>query len=346
MVNRLGLAEAFALVILTGTLASATDRFVDAVQIPLGENRWCPASPLSLNEGDALGPPDMARPVEGPASFITDLRAIRLNISFDGVECDDGCRDDVSRILAQSMNLWRHLCLRCGTGLMAFVVEADHVYLDHDVYVAWRDAPEGFSQGLLAATAPFYLLDGSTPAAGTHVVGTYVRVSKDSPVLQELCERDLRAFKNEWPAALKMALCDQSSATPSLNIAFANRPACGKVSLIGCGSPETEIQINTQRFRYEETDGQSGSVAHFIIGDPNSPLGIDVHAALLHEIGHFLGIDHLPMADLPATNVVPVMRQTYDAGFCVSTTDARMLNNVAEKDWKFRAKECSGLEGP
>ncbi|NKM44302.1 hypothetical protein GFL91_04720 [Rhizobium leguminosarum bv. viciae] len=323
--------------------ASAAERFDDPVQISLDESRWCPASPLLQTPGLVTGPTDMARPAEGPDAFIRNMVVVRLEVRYDAVECDEGCRSKVSEILAQSLNLWRNLCLRCGQGLMAFVIDGDYVYLDHDLYVAWRDAPEGTVQGLLSATAALLRLDGSTPASGPHVAGSYVRVPARSNALQDVCKSDLGAFQSEWPGTLKSALCLKSPRTPTLHITFTRGWACGKESLIGCGSPEKEIAINAERFRFEDSSGQfEGS--RFLLGNKASERVVDIRAALLHEIGHFLGVDHLPMDEFPNTNIEPVMTQTLEPGMCVSTADARMLNNVSDRNWTYRAKDCSGLE--
>jgi len=110
---------------------------------------------------------------------------------------------------------------------------------------------------------------------------------------------------------------------------------------------EKGVEINTGRFRYIETVQDSTSLVRpeFIFGSSDGP-PVDFHAALLHELGHFLGLDHLPDEFLPSTNLHPVMLATYFQDFCVSITETSMLNSAADANWTYRGKPCSGLEGP
>ncbi len=327
---------------------SASEGAQTEMLVPLTAGRWCPASPLLPSTGGPLSPTDMQVPVQGQTSFIVGLSVMRVDARFDGTECNEDCRQKVSRVMAQSLNLWRHLCLRCGSGLLAFIVDGSWVYVDADVFHAWKQKATTLSERLLSAYAAVLRLNGATPAEGGHVVGTYVRIRIDHPLIKEICEAELGAFGSEWPGRLKAAGCLPGTArVPTLSINYAPRPACGKVSLIGCATPEKGVEINTSRFRYVEPaqDSSPFRPREFIFGNTNGR-EVDLHAALLHETGHFLGLDHLPDEFLPLTNLHPVMLETYFPDFCVSITETSMFNSAADADWKYRAKTCSGLEGP
>jgi len=198
----------------------------------------------------------------------------------------------------------------------------------------------------LNAYATFLRLDGITPASRDHVIGTYTRVGIDHPLITELCASDLGAFETEWPGRLKAAACGGAALAKSLPIAFISSSACGRASLIGCATPGKDIEISAGRYSYVEMDRapNPSTPPEFLFGNANGK-SIDLHAVLLHEIGHFLGLDHLP-APLQPSNLPSVMLQTYDPRFCVSITDTNLLNNAADADWEHRAKPCSGLEGP
>jgi hypothetical protein len=163
-------------------------------RVPLTDDRWCPASPLMPSMGGPLSPSDMHSPVKGQKSFIVGLSVLRVNTRFEGTECNNQCRQRVSRVMAQSLNLWRHLCLRCGFGLLAFIVDGSWVYVDADVFYAWKAKARTLSERLLNAYAAYLRLDGSTPSStGRHVVGTYIRIRTDHPLVKQLCDAGLGA---------------------------------------------------------------------------------------------------------------------------------------------------------
>ena len=180
------------------------------------------------------------------------------------------------------------------------------------------------------------------------MVGSYIRIQTDHPLMKEICESELGPFDSEWPGRLKAAACPPRPArVPTLTINYFPGPSCGKISLVGCATPEKGVEINTSRFRYVENPQDSDPTGSpvFIFGNPDGP-EVDLHAALLHETGHFLGLGHLPVKYLPQTNLHPVMLQTYYPDFCVSITDTTMFNSAADANWLYRGQPCSGLEGP
>ncbi len=66
---------------------------------------------------------------------------------------------------------------------------------------------------------------------------------------------------------------------------------------------------------------------------------------LSHEVGHWLGIPHIPRltGNKPTSSRVNVMTNEYSrSGYCVSTSNVVAMNNAADKRWPDRlsAEEC------
>src|SRR5260370_4135507 len=104
----------------SAALCASGVRGVDAeapvrIDVPLLANRWCPASPLKLYGTDELSPADLHRAVRR-GSWIIDVPVLKISSSFEPDSCSTECKDRVSMAVAQSLNLWRHLCLRCKPG--------------------------------------------------------------------------------------------------------------------------------------------------------------------------------------------------------------------------------------
>ncbi|TKW74305.1 MAG: hypothetical protein DI543_24785, partial [Bradyrhizobium icense] len=107
----------------------------NVVRIPLRTDRWCPASPLRPYGKDELASKDMKGRPANP-SWIVDTPVLSVRIEAPSRDCDDACSARIGLALADSVNLWRHLCLRCKPGFLAFVLVGDFVYVDEKIFPA------------------------------------------------------------------------------------------------------------------------------------------------------------------------------------------------------------------
>lgn len=316
----------------------------DLVRIPLRTDRWCPASPLRLYGKEELAPKDMKGRPSNP-SWIVDMPVLSVKIEAPAPECDGSCLARIGLTLAESVNLWRHLCLRCNPGFLAFVLVDDFVYVDEKVFPAFFSNDGTMFERIMRAQRIMLSLEAVASSDG-NAIDSYVRVSRATAVASKICSANLSAFSSMWPGKLQDALCApdparETSTFARLTVSFGHNP-CGK-DYLACGDPAKRIDFDISDTLYAVSTGASTSN---VLGNPQSGPAVDLNAVMLHEMGHFLGLGHLQMKNQPAGFFPAVMLDAYRPDFCISIAETMMMNSMTEAGWKYRATACSGLRRP
>ncbi|MBY5376649.1 hypothetical protein [Rhizobium leguminosarum] len=325
--------------------SAVASKLVQSV-LPLLEAKWCPASPLQEYKTVVLDPVWRNMSITDPAP-IFDLPVVSIDLVVPETECDEACRTEISRILAQTLNLWRQICLRCQSGTMAFLVDDDIVYVDTRIAKALRDTDGAFFDKVLAASKLLFNLANAGDTGTGHVLATYAVVPREDPEIRQFCDNDTTPFNGMWPVKLSAALCDKehsASTPPAMQVEFVRGVVCGNPDFIACGTPDKAIAIGLDGISYVGSAGTTMAQERSIIGDANGDR-YSLASVLLHEAGHFLGLPHLPHEDL-RTNLSAAMLTQVNDDTCLSITETTMLNSAADLGWLYRADSCGGLARP
>lgn len=322
------------------------------VRRPAWTSRWC-LSPLAPYGSNELSPGDLTRPViEG--SWFRDRPAIRVDMHAPSATCKKSCFEQVSAATADAFTLWRYSCSRCSYDFLALIVTPTDVFVDERIYSALLRGP---TLPIAFKEADSQMKDGTTlneSGSPEHIIRPYYRIPRSHPSLRRICELDeSKDLASTWSRHLFQLQCGTSSdvaSFPSLTLSFVEGDTdCGSAQeYIGCGNPAESVELTLWRTRYEIEDApdrMSGvSKPVFVLGDP-SGVRIDLHAILLHEIGHFLGISHLQSMNRPGS-LAATMLATYDRTMCLSIADMMMLSSAADRLWKYASTTCEGLRRP
>jgi hypothetical protein len=323
----------------------------EAVTIPPRLDHWCPATPLAPYGERELSPGDISRKIVEP-SWIVNAPVLAISFDYPSDECGEQCRHLVSTALAESLNSWRHLCLRCNPGLFALLVDDEFVYLEETMYGPLSDRNRSLSARLLNAHKALLSLDNRRPAPNGQIIGSYVRINRNNPIVSDLCTRNLGAFGSMWPGLFQSAACPPpnkaSDKLPHLKVTFTRGPVCGTNADLACGTPASRIDITLLRASYVVRGPSTGpskmTLAVHVLGNPRAAEKdkYDLTSVFLHEVGHFLGIDHFNPAQQPAKFPAALLG-IYRDDFCLSPTEIMMMNSRADQTWPYALKVQHGL---
>lgn len=322
----------------------------DVERIPLRTYRWCPAYYLPGDSGrDEAAPPDLLQPLAKP-TWIVDASVLKIKNEFPAGVCNLECRQQVSKVFVQSLNIWRHLCLKCKPGIFSVVVDDDDIYFDESVYTPLSDAKESLFNRLYKSYEASLNLRSEIPSNGDNVMGIYVRTRRHSGMMTDLCAHGLGAFEAYWPGRLKAAACEGSNdnPVPTLTLKYTFAAPCNEASFIACGKPGEGIELDLSSTAYgvrpDPRTWKGSPPRLFGMASPTQEV-IDLESVFIHEIGHFLGLGHLQIVNRPLKYPAAMLAE-YNKDACISRAEINLLNNATEAGWQYIAKDCGGLKRP
>lgn len=221
----------------------------------------------------------------------------------------------------QAAALWVYSCVACKPDNLAVVSVNGEVYVSQTLYMV-AGPPRGFVAPPplepLAAEEMLVSFLGSSRVGTRAPFLPYRRTENPKGDFERVCS--VKASVKDTPTLKRVqdALCSMSSAqgtSASIRVTFKHGDtACGDGSeVIGCRADHELTQYNIRDFRFAaQPSGMS-------IG--KGPIEVDLLHAVLHEMGHWIGIEHLSTGE-------SIMASSLEQSRCI---DFETVKAVAEQ---------------
>lgn len=220
----------------------------------------------------------------------------RLNIvlpSAGSVQIGGAERTAAEAVVLQAASLWVYSCVACKPDNLAVVSVNGKVYVSETLYMLAGPPPVLVAPPPLEPAAADEAL---TRFLGSSRIGTgapflpYRRIENPQKDFDRLCS--VNATEQGTPTLKRVqdALCTNTLApgtSANIRVNFKDgETACGNdVDIVGCRADHELTQYNVRDYRF--TAQPSG------ISIGGGPIEVDLLQAVLHEMGHWIGVDHL-----------------------------------------------------
>ena len=258
----------------------------------------------------------------------------RLNVvlpAAGSVALGDAERAAAEAAVLQAAALWVYSCVACKPDNLTVVAVNGKVYVSQTLYML-AGPPRGFvAPPPLQPQAAEEMLAGFL---GSARVGTrapflpYRRTESPRSDFERLCK--VRASEKDTPILKRLqdALCSGSAppgTAANIRVTFKQgETACGDgAEVIGCRADHELTQYNIRDYRFAAQPGGT------LIG--KGPIEVDLLQAVLHEMGHWIGVDHLGAGE-------SIMAPSLEQSRCI---DFETVKAVAEQ-----ALDSSGASRP
>lgn len=279
------------------------------------------------------------RPLSPSPFFNSTMLHIELNVPND--TCQASCRAALTQALIKSLALWRSGCGRCMAERLIAIAIGENVWLDNVTIDKWRHA---LTQNMDRATQdPKQIGRMSLRPLGFQPIVDFRRIVPGTD--KGLCEA---ARRYATSADLAQAVCANtavSCGSPSclsLPVHVGHAENCSLTGRLACGSADGEIALNTEDYAYSYPLERIGPPEVVTFG--NGTETVDLFPVLLHETGHWFGLDH-EREDVDL-ELVSIMRIPFSPRkrWCVTEWNLTQVDNAVDRNWDFRLGGSHGLE--
>ncbi len=313
----------------TARLGSSSDVYGSEIIPPI--ERLCTPGPRSLTPLTQVIPLRDSVLIETPKAFSTAASAT-LAVQDPAGLCNAKCRLAIRTALVQSIALWKIGCSRCSFSNLLLIS------FDGMTYVNSRMLQD--IESMVAAKHPLPTRTERRPLGNPGASFAYARLDRSSERMAALCKTSL-------PEPYAQLCGGTRSASDTINLVLElsnSSEACGTTTAIACATPDGVVKLRTFDHAFLVSSGTAvekekvNTTIHPIVFGHGAQQ-FDLLTVLLHELGHFFGLPHLPDGGSR-----DVMSRTYrDVRRCISSDDYSMLNQSIDTRWAFRLNGCAGL---
>jgi hypothetical protein len=321
--------------------------------------RFALDTPPDLRDPRQRDPGRDGPPVEQASPFHQAI-AIQINLIADATQCPSDCRARMGNALVQAFLEWRSGCTRCLPSTLK-VIEVDGARYVEGSLVDWFNyrtgAPAPSPASPNQPIEAMGWMNLMTQRVGPLVTSPgFRRVDPGDAVLQSACQGD-QSFdpgRNRFFPAVDrrvlyricqpQATCSALDGCIEIPVYVGGNP-CANVA---CGEPDGAITLNTDNYNFrlaKVTDAEGGSDGYGTIG--RGADRVPLMAVLLHEVGHWFGLDHIDGSPLVnragCENVMCPSIGRIDR-FRVTQGNLNMLNNAVDRVWNYRLVTAEAIE--
>jgi ankyrin repeat protein len=238
--------------------------------------------------------------------------------------CDSRCLADMRITVLTALIAWKSSCTRCSLANLMVIRFGQLAYVNTQTI--------SILDGYAASNRPLPSPRERAPAAGVNGI-SYDLADPSLPKLASVCKSN-----TEQPFA---ELCGHSTAVNKMTLTIeisVKEETCRTENNLACASPDGVVQLRAKDHLFLVNAGEPGG-PRFGKGDKAFDLG----PVLIHEFGHFFGIPHIADQQTPRSGRVDAMTPKYDKRFCVSKSDATMLDQATDPKWPYKLDGCAGL---
>ncbi|MHC8390192.1 matrixin family metalloprotease [Pseudomonas sp. MDT2-39-1] len=239
--------------------------------------------------------------------------------SAGSVPIDEAQRKAAETVLLQAASLWVYSCVACMPDNLAIVSINDRVYVSETLYAMMGPGRiPSPAKGLTSSDLEHMFVD----FLGNSRVGTgnpflpYRLTETPQKDFESVCS--LKADEKSTPTLKRIqdALCTSSlfGSTATIRVSFKyGDTSCGDdPNIVGCRADHELTQYNIRDYRFvaQPSGTQTG----------NGPVEVDLLQAIVHEMGHWIGLSHLNSTE-------SIMAASLEQARCIDFETVKALAN-------------------
>lgn len=226
-------------------------------------------------------------PADTTATVFGSVARFRLLVG--GAPSHEDASTLIDAAVLRSIALWRHACWECGMFSLTRIDVNDRSYVHAPLY-------RRLQQEAGKSSEPPGPLSRYGDRLGSRGTGdpSFADIRADDPAISVFCGRPVAEIPADLQALRDTDFCDPVVAPgQALRLEFTqNLGACAQHEashVVACEANRRTIRLNSRDYKF-----YIGSTTSVLLG--NGKL-VDLEETILHEIGHWLGLDHLVSPD-------------------------------------------------